>query len=274
MDYDSEDSLVAALKGNDFFIITLSVTVPHDTEAKLLAAAAKAGVPYVMPNHYGGDIQNEKLIQEYSFSPGWTVRKNQIEGLGLNWITLCCNFWYEHSIAVTPEAYGFDFKNHVMTFYDDGNARINTSTHEQCGRAMAALLSLPLFPQDEHDTSVTISRWINKPLYISSWLVSQRDIFASILRAFGETEKDWKIVHEPSERRWTEGQAQMRAGGPAARVGYVKAMYARVFFPNGDGNFEDKYGLANEALSLPKESMEDHSKIVKEMVENNWSYWG
>jgi len=53
VDYNDEASLVKALKGQHFLVITLSVSAPPDTHSKLTSAAAKAGVPYVMPNIYG-----------------------------------------------------------------------------------------------------------------------------------------------------------------------------------------------------------------------------
>jgi len=45
-------------------------------------------------------------------------------------------------------------------------------------------------PDDESDTSLTLSRWMNKPLYISSFLISQRDMLDSVNRVMGTTEKD------------------------------------------------------------------------------------
>lgn len=50
INYDDEAAIVDALKGQQFLIITMAVTAPADTELKLIRAAAKAGVPYVMPN--------------------------------------------------------------------------------------------------------------------------------------------------------------------------------------------------------------------------------
>ena len=50
INYEEESTIVDALKGQQFLIITMAVTAPADTESKLIWAAAKAGVPYVMPN--------------------------------------------------------------------------------------------------------------------------------------------------------------------------------------------------------------------------------
>ena len=48
VDYDDGATIVAALKDQQFLIITMAPTAPRDTHHKLVQAAAKAGVPYVM----------------------------------------------------------------------------------------------------------------------------------------------------------------------------------------------------------------------------------
>lgn len=67
VDYDDETSLVEAMKGQQILIITLAVRAPPGTQSKLIRAASKAGVPYVMPNAWGTDPLNEKLMQDTFF---------------------------------------------------------------------------------------------------------------------------------------------------------------------------------------------------------------
>ncbi|KAL3601087.1 hypothetical protein FPOAC2_05341 [Fusarium poae] len=57
IDYNDESSIVSALKDQQFLIITMAPTAPRDTHRKLVQAAAKAGVPYIMPNGFMGDIE-------------------------------------------------------------------------------------------------------------------------------------------------------------------------------------------------------------------------
>lgn len=67
VDYDNEASLVEAMKGHQILIITLAVSAPPGTQSKLIKAASKAGVPYVMPNAWGTDPLNQKLMQDTFF---------------------------------------------------------------------------------------------------------------------------------------------------------------------------------------------------------------
>lgn len=268
VDYEDESTLVDAFKGQQFLIVCLSVMVPPGTHKKLVTAAAKAGVPWVMPNCYSGDFTNESLNRDNVHSASTMAAINDVEEAGVSsWIGMACSFWYEFSLAMGPPWYGFDFTNKKVTFYDDGKTFINTSTWEQCGKAAAGLLSLKELPEDENDTSPSISQWRNKPLFISSFLTSQREMLDSVNRVMGRTDKDWAIEYEASDARYKRGMEQLKAGD---RMGFAIALYSRAFYPNGDGNYEEKHGLANEALGLPKEDFDEATKRAVAMVESGF----
>jgi hypothetical protein len=271
VDYDDESTLVAALQNQQFLIITLSVTAPKDTQSKLIQAAAKAGVPYVMPNCYGVDITDEKLLKESLAGEPVKQACAEIEATGVSvWVALVCGFWYEFSLSTGPEWFGFDFKEKKVTFYDDGSTKINVSTWEQCGRAVAALLKFKELPEDENDKSPTVSGWANKPLFISSFLASQRDMFESWKRITGDKDEDWTIEYEPTAERYQRGIERMQKGD---RRGFAQALYARVFYPNGGGDYESRRGLDNSVLGLPKEDLDERTKHAKEMFESGYSYF-
>lgn len=271
VDYNNEKSLIDALTGQDFLTITLSVATPAGTQENIIKAAGKAGVSWIMPNAYGIDVQNEALMSEALIGPGISSAIKAIEETGVSsWIAMCCSYWYGYSIAQGPNCYGFDLKNKTATFFDQGTTRINTSTWLQCGRAFASLLSLKVFPQDSRDRSATISQWKNKPLYVSSFLVSQREMLDSIHRVTGTTDDDWAIKFENSEERYKNGIEQLQQGD---RAGFVKAMYTRTFYPNGDGNYGVSHGLANGALELGEEDLDEATKEAVEMVERGYNYY-
>lgn len=260
---DDEESLVSALQGQQFLIITLSVRAPPDLHSKIVKAAAKAGVPYIMPNAYGFDILNKTLGEEDLYGATSLQRCVEIESLGASYVAMVCGFWYEWSLALGEPWFGFDLKNKKVTFFDDGKTRINVSTWSSCGRALAALLSLP-----EDGASPAVAQWKNKPFYIASFRISQRDILDSIHRVTGTTDKDWEITHEATDQRRKNGLEEMQKG---IQTGYAKAMYSRVFYPTGDGDYESSRGLANEVLGLPKEELDDATKRTLEMVESGWN---
>ncbi|KAM0202444.1 hypothetical protein ACHAPQ_004048 [Fusarium lateritium] len=273
VDYDDESSLVEALKGQQFLAISMAVTAPPGTQDKIIYAAAKAGVPWIMPNCFGVNVFNKSLVEENLTGKGVLSGFEAIEAAGVSsWIAMCCSFWYEFSVAQGPGWYGFDLSNgkKKVTFYDDGNTQINTSTWDQCGRAFAALLSLKVIPDDENDKTTTISQWRNKPLFMSSFLLSQRQMLDSLQRVTGTTDKDWEIEYEGSKERWERGMKLLKSGDYS---GFTMAMYARTFYPNGDGNFEAQYELANKVLGLPEEDLDEATARAIEMVDEQYNYF-
>lgn len=175
MDYSDDDDelLVKALQGEQVLIITMSVSAPRDTTSKLIRAAAKVGVPYVLPNWFGHDPANDELCNDSMLTQRRDDICNEIKSLGISsYLLLACSFWYEVTLGGGPDRYGFDFKKRSLVLFDDGNMKINTSTWPQCGRAIANLLSLKELPENETDQSPTLCGFRNSPIYISSFRLS------------------------------------------------------------------------------------------------------
>ena len=260
---DDGQSLISALQGQHFLVITLSAQAPPDIHSQIVQAAVKAGVPYIMPNGYGSDILDKSLSEENLVSVHVIERCKEIESLGASYITMVCGFWYEWSLALGELAFGFDIKKRKVTFFDDGKTLTNISTWKQCGRALAALLSLPI-----SGASPAVSQWKNKPLYIDSFRISQQDMLNSLHRVIGTTDKDWDITYESSAQRYKDGLAEMQKGD---RMGFAKALYSRTMYPNGGGDYQSSRGLANELLGLPKDDLDEATKRAVEMVESGWN---
>ena len=265
VNYDDEESLISALRGQQFLVLTLSVHAPPDTHSKIVQAAVKAGVPYIMPNSYGFDIFHEGIRNDIPRIPEQLEHVLEIEKLGASYVNMVCGHWYEWSLIAFKEGFGFDFQNKQVTFYDEGKTKCDISTWRQCGRALAALLSLP-----EEGVSPALADWKNKGLYISSFKISQRDMLDSIHRVTGSTDADWKIDYEPAEKRYKDGWKEMEQG---SRMGFAKLMYARAFYPNGGAEFESTRGLANEALGLAKEDLDEATKRALDMLASGWRPW-
>lgn len=258
--YDDHSSLVAALQGQEVLIITMSVQSPSDTSIKLVEAAAEANVPWILPNEWGCDQTNEALANDILLGPGSRAVRKRIDDLGKSaWIGVACGFWYEFSLGGNPDRYGFDFNERSVTFFDDGTMPLNTTTWPQVGRAVAKLLSLKTYPDGEDDKSPTLSSYKHKFVLVSSFIVSQKDMFESVLRVTGTKPEDWKITHENSAQRYKDGLASMQKGDMS---GYVRAMYTRVFYPDGSARLEQGgKKLDNEVLGLPQEDLDEFTKI-------------
>ncbi|KAL9095966.1 MAG: hypothetical protein Q9165_001964 [Trypethelium subeluteriae] len=263
---DDDAALVEALREQQVLIITMAVTAPTGTISKIVRAASKAGVPYVLPNWFGNDAANDALCKDVLFSGFRDSILGEIKSLGVSsYLLLNCNFWYEFSLGGGPNRYGFDFTKRSLVLFDDGDVAINTSTWPQCGRALASLLALKELPDDENDQPPTLSQFRNGSIYISSFLLNQRDMFESVKRVTGTTDTDWTITHESAEQRWKDSMAALQQGD---RKAYAKMLYSRMFFPTGDGDYQSRRGLHNDLLGLPVEDLDEYTAIAVRMGEN------
>lgn len=96
-DYKSSEFLESALEGQDVLIITLAVTTSPEVQSDLIKAAAKAGVPWVLPNEYGQDGANPEVSKAVPYLEVKTKYRNEIEELGRSsWIGIACNLWFDY----------------------------------------------------------------------------------------------------------------------------------------------------------------------------------
>ncbi|KAI4718932.1 NAD(P)-binding protein [Aureobasidium sp. EXF-10727] len=261
VDYTSIEALTTALHGQDFLMITLSVTTPPSVHSNLVSAAAAAGIKYIMPNAYGFNFNSPALIRDIPAASMTQKNLSQIEALGMQHFSLVCSFWYEWSLGV-GQLYGINLQEKTATFFDDGKTVINTSTWKQCGRAVARTLSLPL---------EQLQKYANTSFYVSSFRVSQREMLDSVHRVLGTSDKDWSISYETTKHRYEKGNEDSANGNP---MGYAQAMYARVFFPDGSGDYETSRGLDNEVLGLQQEDLDEATRRTVEMVQSGWNPYG
>jgi hypothetical protein len=203
VDYNDITTLTHALLNHDILIITLSVTTPPSVHSNLVTAASAAGIRYVIPNAYGFDFRNPALINDIDAAGLAHSYFSQIEGLGMAHFSLVCGFWYEWSLGVAS-FYGIDIAAKKAVWYDDGETKMNTSTWELCGNAVAGIVSLPIEELE--------GKWRNNSFYVSSFRVSQREMLESVQRALGQSDKEWEVGGQTSKERFERSIKEMREG--------------------------------------------------------------
>lgn len=272
VNYDDEASVVEALSGQDFLVITLSGVAPGEVHSKITTAAGKAGVRYIMPNLYAYDANSdewrsleEKLgrIQKVMTMMD-TERTRDVQDSRAISIKLSCGFWYEWSLACGDISFGFNIKDRKVTFFDDGRYVIDVSTWNQCGRALAALLNLP-----ESGASPSLSDFKNKNVPVLSFRISQRDMLDSLHRVLGTTDADWEISSKSPEEQIRENEEKLDKGD---HIGIVKMLYASIFVKsNKASDYAALYPTANNILGLPEEDLDEATKRAVDMVESGWT---
>ena len=215
---------------------------------------------WIVPNEWGLDVP-QNVAADTVILAHKSRELAHIESLGVSaWVAVACGFWYEFSLAGTADRYGFDLRKREATFFDDGSVKMCTSTFPQVGRATAALLALPVLPRDADDKSVTLQRFRNKFAHTSSFRVSQRDMFASLLRVTRTTEADWTVKSEPARERWAAAKVAFE-GGDRAALG--RMLYTRMFMEDAPADYVAR--LDNEALGLPVEDLDEFTAVAVKM---------
>ncbi|KAF2119016.1 hypothetical protein BDV96DRAFT_684632 [Lophiotrema nucula] len=269
VDYNDPSTIVEALNDHDALVITLSGQAPiQETEEKLIRAAAEAGVPWILPNEWSPDTANEALVNDVFVFKHKVATRKLIEEIDKSaYISVATGFWYEYSLAI-PLAYGIDIANRTATFFDEGETKISTSTWQQVGRAVAALLSLPIKTEDA-SSQACLNEYRNKVVYVSSFTIDQKAMWQSVLRVSGTKESDWTVSMEGARDRYETGLNEIKEG---KRSGFAKMMFTRVFIDDGTGDFENGKGTLNSVLGLPNEDLDEATKRAIERVKEGKSF--
>lgn len=169
--------------------------------------------------------------------------------------------------ALTPpqclqqNALGFNIASRTATLYA-GSGRFNSTTLSQAGLGISRLLSLPL--TNPSNPRASLSHYANNFVYLSSFLITQEEIFAALQRATGTVEGDWEVERSSIaelERSSLEG---LRSGDFRAGMGLVFVNYL------GEGNggdYEVKAREDREVLGLEKESLDEVVRSAVQGVE-------
>lgn len=259
---------MSALKGHEFLIITLAYSAGNEIHNKIVQAAAKAEIPHLMPNIYTADVvlNNKAIGDETGMGPAFRPLLSEIERLGLTWTVLVTGLWYEFSLACPPDWFGFDINKREVTIFDDGQARINTTTWSQCGRAVASFLGLKKRSNDDNDLTTTLQQFQNKAIYVSSFMINQREMLDSVERVTGTADADWNIRHESTAKRIKDGMAALAAGDSK---GLAKAYYSRIFSPDSPAVYQKK--LHNSLLGLPEEDLDNATMVGVNMAKSGYT---
>lgn len=114
---------------------------------------------------------------------------------------------------------------------------------------VASLLSLPKSAIDKE--------FANNHLYLSSFTLTQPDIFNAILRVTGMSEDEWQVEKRTTQSLIDEGRQMVEAGHPA---GHFKLIIGSVY---RSGDYSDH--VHNGRLHLEEEDLDT---VVKAAVED------
>jgi hypothetical protein len=164
VDYDSLDSLVTALRGQDAVVSTLAAAA-LSKQLLLVDAAAQAGVKRFIPSEFGSNTVHPKAAALPSYTDKVAVQKalqaKAAQPGGMTYTIVLNGPFLDWGLLV---GFLLDVKNRHATLYDGGDRVFSATTLPTVGKAVAGVLSRP----DETR---------NRPVYVQDTATTQRALY-------------------------------------------------------------------------------------------------
>ncbi|KAH7003126.1 hypothetical protein EDB82DRAFT_482635 [Fusarium venenatum] len=196
VDYDSLESLTAALQGQDAVVSTVgSLAIP--SQNLLIDAAVAAGVKRFLPSEYGSNLVVPSVRKLPVFGTKVAIEDKLIElanqgkisytfvynGIFLDW-GIKHNFF-------------FDFSQPELTIWDQGDTEFSTTTLASVGDAVVGVLAHPEETQD-------------RIVYVQDIVLTQNKVLE--LAKEVSPGKEWKVKHDKIDDITAKSDANVAKG--------------------------------------------------------------
>ncbi|KAJ4315841.1 hypothetical protein N0V84_008175 [Fusarium piperis] len=183
-DLEDETFLGGVFKGQDAVVLMPPLSHIISLQEPAVRAAARAGVPYLLPAEYGPDPFATKLIGENGLLQAKKKIRDLIDELGVSsWISVTVGVWLD--VNLSNGLWGIDAKAHKATLYSGTSGRVATSSIGHTGEAIAAVLSLP---------ETDLESYKAQAVYTPSFHTTHREMLNAVQRATETTDADWDLT--------------------------------------------------------------------------------
>ncbi|KAH7210148.1 putative oxidoreductase CipA-like protein [Fusarium oxysporum] len=236
-DLKDESFLTSTFQGQDVVVLMPPLPQLVTLQEPAVRAAAKAGIPCILPAEFGPDPFATRLIEENQLLQDKKMIRDLIEELGVSsWI----------SVAVGPF---LDMNIKSATIWTGAVGKVNASSVAQTGQATAAVLSLP--GQD-------LSRYKNKAFYVPSFHLTQKELLQAFQKATGTADQDWEIDYQDVNDALKDCNDKIQQKDATAP--FVK-FFLTHFRDGSGGDFESKVDASEvkklHEIGLQKEAVDD-----------------
>ncbi|KAE8266140.1 hypothetical protein A4X09_0g6212 [Tilletia walkeri] len=183
VDYDSVDSIAAALEGIDAFISALGNQHKEGLPNDLAKAAKKAGVKVYVPSEFGLDYVNPRTAPFPGLVQAKLDHHKFVEELGLPWVAFANGAfgdWLFHP------GFGYDFKNKTAVVRSDGNAKLTVTDTRDVGLFVVLALTTQPIPSPGQ----------GKVWRVEGYSVTQNEAISALEKASGSK---WTVQKAPYE---------------------------------------------------------------------------
>ena len=252
-DLADEAFLAAVFKDQEVVILMPPLAHLVTLQEPAVRAAAKAGVPYILPSEFGPDPFAGKLVEENMLLRSKREVRRLIESCGVSsWVSIVVGPWLD--LGLSTWRWGVDVKARKATIWSGANARINTASVLRTAQAVAAVVSLPEADLLKHK---------NGAVYAPSVQLTQREILEAVQHATASTDSEWDLTFSDAKVAARDCEEKIRQGQAAAHS--VKFSITH-FLEDYGGDFSHKIDHSElqklRQLGLQEERLEDIIKSV------------
>ena len=232
VDYNSLDSLVSALQGQDAVISTLGSTA-IDQQLLLVEAASLAGIKRFIPSEFGSNTLNPKTGALPTFAPKVAIQdalKKHADSSSdaMSYTVICTGPFLDWGLMV---GFIMNVKAKSIALYDGGDRLFSATTLPSIGKAVAGVLRNP-----------TATR--NRAVYIHDTATTLQDLLAKGKNVAGE---GWKEETVAIEDRLANAWEELRKEKPDPNAWVYEFIKASIWGEGYGGYFQE---VDNELLGV------------------------
>lgn len=246
VDFSDYAALVKALDGIDALVLTIAATADYDLQAKLITAAAEAGVKRVIPSEFGCDLDNPKVAGLAVFAGKVKVRKHldELAAQGkITWSAISNGAFLDWGLQVG--FIGPNKKTKTATLFDGGERPFAATLLSDVAKAVVGILHHP------EETK-------NKLLHIHSAEPTPRQLAEAYEKLSGIPLTTTVVSTEQIEKEGNEGAAK------GEHSGYIKLIQRAIY---GEGYGGSNAGRdSNELLGIKPLDQAGLEEVIKKYL--------
>ncbi|KAI2602056.1 putative oxidoreductase CipA-like protein [Hypoxylon sp. NC1633] len=227
IDYESPESLVKALKGQDALVSVIGYDGMLQ-QLPLIEAAVEAGVKRVIPSEFGWDAENEKTLELRPFQSKKTVSEavKKLAASGSLTYSFISNGPFLDLGLHMP--FIVDLKGRSAILYNGGDRPFSTTLIPDVAKAVSGVLKHP------EETK-------NRNVFVHSALLTQNKVLELSKKLFGS--EGWQTTTTETDALLKKANADLEEG-KVDRFGFI----ASIVWGEGYGSIFEK--VDNELLGI------------------------
>lgn len=236
VDFESHDSLVDALKGQDAVVSTVGPS-GIASQKNIIDAAVAAGVQRFIPSDFGSNLDHPSATSNPVFAPKLAILAHlaeQAKTSSLTWTSVANNAFLDWGIEKDFILSLSDSKPHII---DGGDFEFTTTTITNAAEAVVQILLKP------EETK-------NRAIYLEDYRISQNQLLALAQKV--APNRPWEVTQVKSEDLIKVAEERL-AKGLLGFETFVPFIFRAAFTKEGGGDFN----VTDNALLGLKRATED-----------------